>query len=140
VGRVTLLAFAFLLAAPCPVPPDAVTRLPTRYSVLRTLHPCFLVGDFDGDGVPDIALQVRERETGKVGIAVEHSSTKTWFIIGAGVKMSNGDDNFDWMDSWRATINDITHHGGAILAEKSGTVSGMLFWNGREYRWQQLAD
>jgi hypothetical protein len=137
-GRVVLLAFVFLLAAPCPLPTDAVTNLPTPYKILKTLRPCYLTGDFDGDGIPDVALHVRERDTGRVGIAIEHAATKRWFIIGAGVKMSNGDDNFDWMDSWRSTDNDITHRGNAILAEKSGTPSGMLFWNGREYRWQQL--
>ena len=144
-GRIAVAGFFLLLAAATPLQPpaDAVARLKAAIpslDVLHTLQPCFLHGDFDGDGTPDVALQVRDHATGKVGIAIEHSSSHEWLVVAAGHRMSSAEDDFDWMDSWRVQRNTITRKGDAILAEKSGRASGLVFWNGREYRWFQQGD
>jgi hypothetical protein len=146
-GRVAgaaVLAFLLIAAAPpCRPSVEAEKRLKHAYpllDVLHTLKPCELAGDFDGDGVEDIALQVRDHVTGKVGVAIEHSKTHEWFIAGAGNRMSSAEDNFDWMDAWRVEKNRITHKGDAILAEKSESASGLIYWSGHEYRWMQQGD
>ena len=130
-------------AVPCRPPIDAEARLRVAVpavDMLHTLRPCFLRGDFDGDGTPDFAIQVRDRATGKVGIALEHSSTHEWFITGAGHRMSSGEDDFDWMDSWRVVPNSVRRKGDAIMAEKSSSATGLIYWTGREYKWFQQSD
>ena len=144
-GRVIAVGFAVLLAAAVPCRPPAQAEARLREAVpaldmLHTLRPCYLRGDFDGDGTPDVAIQVRDRATGRVGIAIEHSSTHTWFIAGAGHRMSSGDDNFDWMDSWHVAPNSVRRKGEAIVAEKNSFASGLIYWDGREYKWFQQGD
>lgn len=144
-GRIAVTGFFLLLvaAAPSQPPADAVARLKTAIpslDVLHTLQPCFLHGDFDGDGSADIALQVRDHATGKVGIAIEHTSSHEWLVVAAGHRLSSAEDDFDWMDSWRVQRNTVTRKGDAILAEKSGRASGLVFWTGREYRWFQQSE
>jgi hypothetical protein len=130
-------------SVPCRRPLDAEARLRAALPslrVLRTLQPCFLQGDFDGDGEPDFALQVRDHASGKVGIAIENSSTHSWFIVGAGQRISSGEDNLDWMDGWLVARNAVTHKGDAILSERSEAMMGMIYWNGSEYRWFQRSE
>ena len=43
----------------------------------------------------------KERSTGKVGIAIVHNTTGKVTILGAGIGMGNGGDDFEWMDSWQ---------------------------------------
>jgi hypothetical protein len=47
------------------------------------------------------AVLVQERSTGKLGIAIVHSPTGKVTILGAGIGVGNGGDNFEWMDSWQ---------------------------------------
>jgi hypothetical protein len=79
------------------------TGLDRQYEFSSHLKPSHLSGDFDGDGKPDIAILVKQKSSGKFGIAVCHSSTNKVFFIGAGTEVGNGGDNFDWMDIWNVT-------------------------------------
>jgi hypothetical protein len=140
-----ILGFAALLAASmhCHPPGEAEARLRQALpalDLLHTLQPCYLTADFDGDGNPDFAIQVRDRATGKVGIAIENSSTGEWFVVGAGHRMSSEDDNFDWMDTWSVVPNSVKRKGAAIMTEKSSSASGLIYWDGHEYKWFQQGD
>jgi len=44
---------------------------------------------------------VKERSTGKLGIAIVHGTSGKVTILGAGVGIGNGGDDFEWMDSWQ---------------------------------------
>src|SRR6266496_4633045 len=89
--------------------PESATRLfkttglDRQYEFSSHLKPSYLSGDFDGDGQPDIAILVKQKSSGKIGSAVCHSSTNKVLFIGAGTKVGNGGDNFDWMDIWNVT-------------------------------------
>jgi hypothetical protein len=138
-----LLGVLFVTASPSAPPADAVARLKHTeplLDVLHTLRPSFLSGDFDADGRADVVLHVRDHVTGKVGIAIEHSSTHEWFVAGAGHRMGSGDDDFDWMDSWKVVKNSVTHKGDAVCTEKSESASGLVYWSGHDYRWFQQGD
>jgi hypothetical protein len=137
--------------------PESVTKLfkttglDRQYNFSSHLKPQSLSADFDGDGKPDIAILVRQKSSGKIGIAVCHSSTNKILFIGAGTEVGNGGDNFDWMDIWNVTPRSIAARkvgkaaaallkGDALHVEKSESASALIYWNGRRYLWRQQGD
>ena len=128
-------------------------KIKTAYSIRTDLNPFYLRGDFDGDTKQDFALSIVDKKTEKVGILVYHTGTKSYFIIGAGKSLSNGNggDDFDWMDAWKVysqkkveigvgESTKIELKGEAILAIKLESASGLIYWTGNEYRWYQQGD
>ena len=114
------------------------------------LHPCYLKGDFDGDRRPDYAVPIRNRRMGKSGIAILNSSTSSWAVIAAGI-LFKGDDDLSWMDVWSVYPKGRVERGveegspprlrgDAILAEKSESASGLIYWTGKRYHWYQQGD
>jgi hypothetical protein len=127
------------------------TGLDRRYDLTAHLKPSYLSADFDGDRKPDIAILVKQKTTGKIGIAVCHSSTNKILFIGAGTEVGNGGDNFDWMDLWSATPKAtaakqlgkaaaVLLKGAALHVEKSESASALIYWNGTRYVWRQMGD
>ena len=125
--------------------------LDRHYELSSHLKPSYLKGDFDGDRKPDIAVLVKEKGAGRIGIAVFHSSTSNVLFIGAGTKLGNGGDNFDWMDVWSVTAKAgaakqvgkaaaALLKGDALHVEKSESASALIYWNGKRYMWRQLGD
>ena len=137
--------------------PEAVERaikkgpLVKEYDVSFHVNPFYLRGDFNGDGKIDVAVLVKQRSTGKLGIAVIHGGKDKVTILGAGVGIGNGGDDFEWMDSWRVYSKDRTTrgvdettvprlHGEALLVAKSESASALIYWNGKRYVWLQQGD
>jgi hypothetical protein len=134
--------------------PDAVKKALTigspgkEYDLSFRINPSYLEGDFNGDGKMDVAVLVRERSTGKLGIAIVHGTTGKVTILGAGIGIGNGGDDFEWMDSWQAypktraanasNETKVLHlRGDALLVEKSEAASALIYWNGKRYFWSQ---
>jgi len=137
--------------------PDAVKKGLTnglarkQYDLSFRIKPSYLEGDFNGDGKMDLAVLVNERATGKHGIAIVHGTTGRVIILGAGIGIGNGGDDFEWMDSWRVysetrvahasgDINVPRFRGDALLVEKSEAASGLIYWNGKRYVWSKQGD
>jgi hypothetical protein len=125
-------------------------RLPKTYDVSSRLNPSYLEGDFNGDGKTDVAVLVKQHSTGKFGIAIIHGATDKVAILGAGVGIGNGGDDFEWMDYWQvypkvrvAVETGETaprRHGDALLVGKSEAASASIYWNGKRYAWSQQGD
>jgi hypothetical protein len=137
--------------------PDAVKKALTngspgkKYDLSFHMNPSYLEGDFNGDGKMDAAVLVKERSTGKLGIAIVHGTTGKVTILGAGIGIGNGGDDFEWMDSWRVYAKTRAAHaagetgvpqlrGDALLVEKSEAASALIYWNGKRYVWSQQGD
>ncbi len=137
--------------------PDAVRKALTNgstgkeYDLSFRINPSYLEGDFNGDGKMDVAVLVKERSTGKFGIAIVHGTTGKVKILGAGIGIGNGGDDFKWMDSWQVYSKTRAAHaegessvprlrGDALLVEKSEAASAMIYWNGKRYVWSQRGD
>jgi hypothetical protein len=137
--------------------PDAVERaianssLVQKYDLSFRANPSYLRGDFNGDGKADIAVLVKQRSTGKLGIAIIHGMTNKVTIIGAGTAIGNGGDDFEWIDTWQVYSKDRGAkgtnetsvprlHGDALLVSKSEAASALIYWNGNRYVWLQQGD
>jgi hypothetical protein len=116
------------------------------------LNPFYQSGDFDGDGRLDVALLVKNKVTGKVGIVVIHSGSRPAVLLGAGTPwMGNPRYDFNWMDAWQIYPRGPVGQGAgegkppilkgdAILAIKTESASGLIYWTGAAYRWYQQGD
>ncbi len=139
---------------PCGLPKGVTAKfdaaLGRLYERNPKLRPCYLKGDFDGDRKPDYAVPIRERRTGKSGIAILNSSTGSWALLAAGF-LFNGYDDMSWMDVWSVYPKGRVERGveegppprlkgDAIMAEKSESASGLIYWTGKRYHWYQQGD
>ena len=137
--------------------PDTVKKALTnesagkKYDLSFQMNPSYLAGDFNGDGKADVAVLVKERSSGKLGIAIVDGATGKMTILGAGVGIGNGGDDFEWMDSWKVYPKTHAAHaagetsvprlrGDALLVEKSEAASALIYWNGNRYVWSQQGD
>jgi hypothetical protein len=137
--------------------PDAVERALTNgpagkeYDLSSRIKPSYLEGDFNGDSKMDVAVLVTERSTGKLRITIVHNTTGKVTILGAGIGIGNGGDDFEWMDSWQVYSKTRAAHasgeasvprlcGHALLVEKSEAASALIYWNGKRYVWSQQGD
>src|SRR4030095_4639146 len=137
--------------------PEAVQKaikhgaLSKEYEVAFRLNPFYLRGDFNGDGKIDVAVLVKQRPTGKLGIAVIDGVNNKVRILGAGTPTGNGGDDFEWMDTWQVYSKTRAAHaagetgvphlrGDALLVSKSEAASALIYWNGKRYVWLQQGD
>lgn len=148
-------------SSPSPKPisdvPDAVKKALTNgpagntYDLSLRINPSYLKGDFNGDGKMDIAVLVKEHSSGKLGIAIVHGTTGKVTVLGAGIAIGNGGDDFEWMDSWKVYSKTGAAHakgetgasrlrGDALLVEMSEAASALVYWNGKRYVWSQQGD
>jgi hypothetical protein len=163
---ITALVFSNALAEPADTLPwnipehlrPAIERpsFKAAFDVGSWLNPFYLRGDFDGDGTPDYALLVIHLSDGKKGIVIWLSTRPNSgpTIFGAGTKSRTGGGDYDdwgFFDAWqvygkRTVIQGVGEGkppkltGEAILIERSEAASGLLYWDGKQFRWYQQGD
>ncbi len=129
-------------------------HLDERYTILYRLYPHCVRGDFNGDGKRDAAIQVQERSSGKIGVAVFLAKKAQALyvpvtILGAGKAVGSAGDDFKWADLWslrkegstaglRAGTPPPEMHGDGLTLGKRGGKSGFVYWDGSKYSWQRL--
>jgi hypothetical protein len=122
------------------------------YLLSGWINPVMLQGDFNGDGVVDIAVLVTRKRDGIKGIAVLHGGEGQPIILGAGHAVGNGGHDFSWLGEWSVYPQRLvppnlydSHpppvlRGDALLVEKPESASGIIYWDGGAYRWYQQSD
>ena len=152
---------AMLLFSPTPEPESWRWNLPDwcrsaversekqmRVTLSNRLNPYYLQGDFDGDAKLDLAVLVSAAANRKSGILVVFRDRPETVLVGAGVPLGAGGDDFSWMDAWsvrpRGPIEGAGApprlRGDALLVEKSESASALVYWDGKAFRWYQQGD
>ena len=113
------------------------------------VNPFYQRGDFDGDGKADLAILVRDKVSGKIGILVLHRSG-TPALLGAGRRLGNGGDDFAWIDQWsvddggtnarRGNDPPVKRAPDALWVAKEGSASALIRYRNGKYVWLQQGD
>ena len=156
VTRILLVAGLMLQAAPAnaqlspttfagiPLWADSALRragLGQQLMLSSTLNPVYALGDFDRDGLVDVAVEVKDTGGLRCGIAITRAMDRSVWILGAGRPLGNGANQIA-CGRWRV---EVARHGRrqggfspdlvyALDAEGHG---GWLVWDGTSYRWVQ---
>lgn len=129
-------------------------KIKDKYLLDPRLNPFYLEEDFNGDGILDLALPVKEISSGKLGFAIIHGGKNEIFIVGAGKLIKNGlDDDQSYIDVWKVNREkenlgtDLDDNGDLIESQplllehtsinilKTELGGGIIFWNGKEYEY-----
>lgn len=129
-------------------------HLDNRYTIIYRLYPTFLKGDFNADGRRDIAIQVREIRSGKIGIAVFHGKRPQALavhvaILGAGSDVGGAGTDLKWANIWRTATSPgvapppsksaaAPTHATALRLEKRNGMKGIIYWTGKKYEWMRV--
>lgn len=122
-----------------------------KYDLSLHMNPFYIPVDFDNDGKIDITVWVKERSTGKKGVAIFIKSQSLIRLVGAGIRFGNGGDDYSWADLWmplEKTELKKSHWekhsprniGQGIEIIKFESASGAIYWNGKSLEWYQVSD
>ena len=154
------LALAPALAAAQPLPlvdqlpvwaakPWAAASAVNGLDISGSVNPFYQRGDFDGDGRADLAILVRDKTTGKIGILMLHRAGKP-VLLGAGRPFENGGDDFAWIDQWSVddggdpapsrSTRSAREPADALWVAKEGAASALIRYRNGKYVWRQQGD
>ncbi|HEV8382487.1 MAG TPA: hypothetical protein VGQ29_12930 [Gemmatimonadales bacterium] len=113
--------------------------LDQQFGLSSKLSPIYEVGDFDRDGLVDIAVEVKDSGGLRCGIAIVHRIDRSVHIVGAGRPLANG---HDWLacGDWGIQFTQHTERYGAsgpalLYISERGTLEAWLVWDGNSYVW-----
>jgi hypothetical protein len=116
---------------------------------LQYENPCVIRGDFDGNGKVDEAILVRETGATKrrgVALLMQDDRGVRAVLLGAGVRLGNGGDDFRWMDAWHIIRKTEARRmakqamGDGLVIEKSESGGGLVVFVAGAPRWIQWSD
>lgn len=127
---------------------ECLNAVGSKYKVSGRINPFYLRGDFRGDGKPEVAVLITAATTGEKGVAVCGGANKP-VVLGAGSTFQKVKDLS--FDAWHVYPKGSVHRGveagappvlrgEAMILEWSESASGLVYWNGKTFRWYQQGD
>jgi hypothetical protein len=127
---------------------SGVPELNTNYEVTSYIQPEYLISDFNGDNNLDLAVLIKNKLNNKKGFIIYHPNSQEYFIIGASViyEEEDGWDDLDWVDKWVINKEKNNEPGiqegpnlklefDSIEITKDEIGGGLIYWNGRKYKY-----
>jgi hypothetical protein len=112
-----------------------------QFTLSSQLNPAYELADFDGDGLLDVAVGIKDTGGLRYGIAIVHRIDRSIHVVGAGQPVGNGKDQLSWRASWGVTLPRRERHlafGRDVLyISQPGARDGWVAWDGRAYVWME---
>src|SRR6184192_532510 len=112
-----------------------------RFILSSELNTIYEFGDFDRDGLLDLAVQIKDTGGLRYGIAIVHRIDRSVHVVGAGQPVGNGKDQLSRRASWGVSSLRQGRHlavGRDVLyVSQPGAHDGWLAWDGRAYVWME---
>ena len=113
--------------------------LGTSFALSSTLNPVYEFGDFDRDGLVDVAVEVKDAGGLRCGIAIIHAVDRSVRLVGAGASFGAGADQVA-CGRWGVVGVRHAHHGSGFAPDRLYATDterdvGWLVWDGQSYRW-----
>src|SRR6184192_1470538 len=113
-----------------------------RFILSSELNTIYEFGDFDRDGLLDLAVQIKDTGGLRYGIAIVHRIDRSVHVVGAGQPIGNGKDQLNWRASWRVSSPRHGRHlafgRDVLFISQPGAHDGWLAWDGRGYVWMEI--
>jgi hypothetical protein len=117
-------------------------KLDQQYEFTFPISPVFLSGDFDGDGITDIAIIVRDKKDNDRAIAIFNNGTHDVFILEATPGVIET-DYYGSFDGWRLFSKNKKFQpnvkdppklvGDGIFIDKIESGGALIYWNSNDY-------
>src|SRR2546422_11743998 len=111
-----------------------------RFILSSELNTIYEFGDFDRDGLLDVAVEIKDTGGLRTGIPIVHGIDRSVHVVGAGQPIGNGKDQLNWRASWG--VDSPRHVRGharvgrdLLYISQPGAPSGWVVWDGRDYVW-----
>ena len=108
------------------------------------MNPFYLRGNLDGDQRADYAAWVVQKGTGKAGILVCSGNGRISARIGAGASFSlqggHRTDDLQIFNAWSIEEPDSSFRRDRIHVVAKERGSGLTYFDGRSFKWRQLAE
>lgn len=136
-----LLLGATSADAQLPLWADSALRaggLDQRFKLSSRLNPVYEFGDFDRDGLLDVAVEILDAGGLRCGLAIVHRIDGSVHIVGAGQPVGNGKDQLARFNGWGLSSprHADRHHGfgpDLLYVTDPSAPGGWLVWNGQAY-------
>jgi len=120
----------------------ATAGLGRQFTLSSQLNRTYEFADFDGDGLSDIAVEIKDTGGLRYGIAIVHRSDRSVHIVGAGQPIGNGKDQLSRSASWGVSSPRHGRHlafgRDVLFISQPGAHDGWLAWDGRGYVWMEI--
>lgn len=108
---------------------DSAFRASPAAGMRFSLTSAVYTGDFDGDGLQDVVMEIRSEGLDR-GLVIIHHIDRSVHILGAGHDVGDGNGEIrDW------EVVRLRHGKDAIQVSRRTGPGGLLVWDGQAYRW-----